>query len=151
MAARKNTQTAHEEYARWVAEIESLRAQLAAREGERDAAIRECSEQARQAGEAQGRLDASEMAGVVQGWKERAEAAEAAIARKDVLLREAVEALGLLASPSMGETRQAHGESLIGWQRGDGPTAQERVRCGAALLTKLRTELGDGVPEGGWR
>lgn len=45
-------------------------------EAERDAALKECSEWARQAGEAIGRLEMSEAAGVVEGWRERAEKAE---------------------------------------------------------------------------
>lgn len=60
---------------------------IEALEAERDAAIREMSAWAREAGEAKGRLEASEMAGVVEGWKERAEAAEAR-------LQMAVDALG---------------------------------------------------------
>lgn len=45
-------------------------------EAERNAALKECSEWARQAGEPQGRLEMSEAAGVVEGWRERAERAE---------------------------------------------------------------------------
>lgn len=41
------------------------------------AAIKTMSEEARERGGAEGRLDASEMADVVDGWKARAEAAEA--------------------------------------------------------------------------
>lgn len=55
---------------------------------ERDAALRACVRSAREAGEAQGRLEASELAGVVDGWRDRALAAEAREAR----LREALEA-----------------------------------------------------------
>ena len=40
-------------------------------------AVMACGEQARARGEAEGKLAASEMAGVVEGWKARAEAAEA--------------------------------------------------------------------------
>ena len=40
-------------------------------------AVLACGEQARARGEAEGKLAASEMAGVVDGWKARAEAAEA--------------------------------------------------------------------------
>ncbi len=46
--------------------------------GERDAALRECVAASRQAGEWQGKLEASELPGIVDGWKERALAAEAA-------------------------------------------------------------------------
>lgn len=46
-------------------------------EAERDEAVRLMSYYAREAGEAQGVLEASEMAGVVRGWKEKAERLEA--------------------------------------------------------------------------
>ena len=49
-------------------------------ERERDEAIKALSDEARNRGEAEGRLEASEMAGVVDGWKARAEAAEAKVA-----------------------------------------------------------------------
>lgn len=61
------------------AEITALRARLEAVERERDAAIAAMSEQARKRGEAEGRLQASELAGIVEGWKSRAERAEAAL------------------------------------------------------------------------
>lgn len=44
-------------------------------------AIEQVSRLAREAGEAKGRLEASEMAGVVEGWKARCLAAEAEIAK----------------------------------------------------------------------
>lgn len=55
---------------------EEALARIEALEAERDAALKECSEWARQAGEAQGRLEMSEAAGIVEGWRERAERAE---------------------------------------------------------------------------
>lgn len=61
----------------------------------RDAAILSMGEQARLRGEAEGALRASELAGVVEGWQRRAEAAEARLA-------EAVEALDQLLD-DMGE------------------------------------------------
>ncbi|UPT53176.1 hypothetical protein [Synechococcus phage Ssp-JY42] len=48
-------------------------------EGERDEAIRFMSQYAREAGEAKGRLEMSEAAGIVDGWRERTEAAEQAL------------------------------------------------------------------------
>lgn len=60
---------------------------LQAAEAERDAAIREMGTYARQAGEAIGRLEMSEAAGVVDGWRERAEAAEAREAEAGDLIR----------------------------------------------------------------
>lgn len=48
-------------------------------EGERDEAIRFMSQYAREAGEAKGRLEMSEAAGIVDGWRERANAAEQAL------------------------------------------------------------------------
>jgi len=61
-------------------EVEALRE-------ERDEALRQCVKYAREAGEAKGRLEASEWPGVVEGWKERATKAEAENAR----LREALD------------------------------------------------------------
>lgn len=46
-------------------------------EGDLKAAFREISKLAREAGEAKGRLEMSEAAGIVDGWRERAERAEA--------------------------------------------------------------------------
>jgi hypothetical protein len=60
--------------------ITALRAQLAEVEAERDAAIAAMSEAARKRGEAEGKLAASEMAGVVEGWRDRALKAEARLA-----------------------------------------------------------------------
>jgi hypothetical protein len=61
---------------------EDLRTLLAERDvlrQERDDAIRLMSQYAREAGEAKGRLEMSEAAGIVDGWRERAEAAEKAL------------------------------------------------------------------------
>ncbi len=55
------------------AEVERLRDQ-------RDAAIMEVSRQAAARGRAEGALEASETAGVVEGWRARAESAEARVA-----------------------------------------------------------------------
>ena len=57
-------------------------------QSERDKALRECVRLAREAGEAKGRLEASEMAGVVEGWIERCKTAEAALERAKEALRE---------------------------------------------------------------
>jgi hypothetical protein len=60
--------------------ITALRAQLATAHSERDAAIAAMSQAARKRGEAEGKLAASETAGVVEGWRDRALKAEAALA-----------------------------------------------------------------------
>jgi len=75
-------------------ERDALRAQLAKAHSERDAAIAAMSEAARKLGEAEGKLAASEMVGVVEGWRDRALKAEASLAtaRADAL-REAHERL----------------------------------------------------------
>lgn len=62
---------------------------------ERDAALREMTAYARQAGEAIGKLETSEAAGIVEGWKERTTAAEAKV---ETLTRERDEASAQLAS-----------------------------------------------------
>jgi hypothetical protein len=57
-------------------------------EGERDEARRLMTQYAREAGEAKGRLEMSEAAGIVDGWRERAQAAELRASK----LREALKA-----------------------------------------------------------
>lgn len=75
--------------------IEALEAALAN-------AYRESSKWAREAGEAKGRLEGSEAAGAVDGWRERAEVAEAK-------LRVAVEALdGIADYPGLHADEAAH-------------------------------------------
>lgn len=68
------------------ARVLALLAEIAALRDREKAALKECSEWARQAGEAKGRLEASEWPGVVDGWRERATQAE----------RQRDEAVGLL-------------------------------------------------------
>jgi DNA repair exonuclease SbcCD ATPase subunit len=82
---------------------EQLRALLAAleertrevEEANRDlkAALRETGKWAAQAGEAKGRLEMSEAAGIVDGWRERAEAAESALSTSRERERELEKAL----------------------------------------------------------
>lgn len=58
-------------------EAEEVAARITELEGDLKAAFREISKLAREAGEATGRLAMSEAAGIVDGWRERAERAEA--------------------------------------------------------------------------
>jgi len=75
-------------------ECDALRAQLATAHSERDAAIAAMTEAARKRGEAEGKLAASEIAGVVEGWRDRALKAEAQLAKARAdALREAHERL----------------------------------------------------------
>lgn len=60
--------------------IEALTRRLAQAEADRDAALRECTRLATEAGEAQGRLEMSEAAGIVDGWREKCEGLERALA-----------------------------------------------------------------------
>lgn len=85
---------------------------------ERDTAIKHLSEAAYARGEAEGRLAASEMAGVVDGWRERAEALEADNER----LREAVSdpaavhinmLRGSIAMPSVTNIIHLYGEEKL--------------------------------------
>lgn len=57
--------------------IETLRAELAVAKHNEKMALKEMGSWAREAGFAKGKLEASEMAGVVDEWRERALAAEA--------------------------------------------------------------------------
>ena len=58
-------------------EADEAAARITELEGDLKAALREISKLAREAGEAKGRLEMSEAAGIVDGWRERAERAEA--------------------------------------------------------------------------
>lgn len=60
-----------------LAEQKEAAARITELEGDLKAAFREISKLAREAGEAKGRLAMSEAAGIVDGWRERAERAEA--------------------------------------------------------------------------
>jgi len=62
-------------------------------EAERDAALKETAKYAREAGEAKGKLEMSEAAGIVEGWRERAEAAEARATALEARVRALEEAL----------------------------------------------------------
>lgn len=73
--------------------IEALTRRLAQTEAERDAALREFTRLATEAGEAQGRLEMSEAAGIVDGWREKCEGMERALAEADRKLRTAGSAL----------------------------------------------------------
>lgn len=72
-------------------DLHSALAELTTLREERDAALKECSSWARQAGEAIGRLETSEAVGIVDGWRERAEDAEAQLARTGPLVEAARE------------------------------------------------------------
>ena len=71
------------------AQLEALLAENAALRDREKAALKECSDWARQAGEAIGKLETSQAAGIVEGWRDRATEAE----RK---LAEAVTSLALI-------------------------------------------------------
>lgn len=82
-----------------VEDLRSLIAENAALRAERDEALRECTRWAQEAGEAKGKLEMSEAAGIVEGWKERAlasEAREAALRERVEVLAEALKAADLL-------------------------------------------------------
>lgn len=64
----------------WSCRLEALLAENAALRINEKAALKECSEWARKAGEAIGRLETSEAAGIVEGWQDRATEAERKLA-----------------------------------------------------------------------
>jgi len=69
------------------ATVLSLIAEVAALRANEKAALKECAEWAHKAGEAIGKLETSEAAGIVEGWRDRATEAE----------RKLAEAVGLLS------------------------------------------------------
>lgn len=83
LVERLNDESAHEGetvamiMVRWNTERKEAAARITELEGDLKAAFREISKLAREAGEATGRLAMSEAAGIVDGWRERAERAEA--------------------------------------------------------------------------
>lgn len=74
-------------------EIRRLLAERNEARAARDTAIREMTEYARKAGEIEGRLRASEWPGVVDGWRERAERAEAERDHLRTMLRDVIAGL----------------------------------------------------------
>ncbi len=68
--------------------LEAQQARIAELEFDVKAALREVGKHAREAGEAIGRLEMSESAGIVDGWRERAETAEALADRYEKALTE---------------------------------------------------------------
>ena len=122
-----------------VGTVLSVLSVLATLERERDEwerrareALREVGKWAREAGEAKGRLEASELAGVVDGWRERAETAEA---QRD----EAVKALRPFAEVSA----KATGKDDACWCGQDGAVIRHRdLRRAAALVASARDAEG---------
>jgi multidrug resistance efflux pump len=118
--------------------ITAIRALIA----ERDAAIAQLSEANRALGEAEAKLAASEMAGIVEGWKSRAEAAEAKLERA----REALEPFAKV-SP-----RGLHGgpmvQAVITYEDGtDEVSARFKSVIPPNAFTRARAaldEMGDG-------
>lgn len=78
--------------------LEAQQARIAELEGELKDALREVGKHARKAGEAIGRLEMSEAAGIVDGWRERAESAQALADRYEKALRGADEALAQITA-----------------------------------------------------
>jgi len=103
--------------------IRALSAERDALKQSLEKAVLACGEQARARGEAEGKLAASEMVGVVDGWKDRAEAAEAA---RDTLkagvarLRDALEYIrkpqyGLQGIIEDGDSDEERAAYFSGW------------------------------------
>ena len=113
-------------------------------EGERDAAMREMSMWAREAGEAKGRLEGSEMAGAVDAWREHAEAAER---QRDAAVEALRQASDLLASPT---GLRAEAERMVGGARvrmlheADDIERLQRLTEGLGALQAVQGELGAG-------
>ena len=80
--------------------MEAVRAESSLRveelEASRDEAVRLMSQYAREAGETKGKLETSELAGIVEGWIERASAAEAKLKTAIVALEDIAQRGGAL-------------------------------------------------------
>jgi hypothetical protein len=87
------TQYVNPDGAAAVAAITDLQARLAASDSALQSAMLECSKWAREAGEAKGKLEGSEMPGIVDDWREKCEGLErklAASEARETRLREAL-------------------------------------------------------------
>lgn len=71
----------HEELLALAARIAALNAEVARKDEALAEAANQISDLARQLGEAQGKLEASELPGIVDGWREKCERLEAEVAR----------------------------------------------------------------------
>lgn len=115
------------EAASWKSRAEAAEARIQALEAERDEALRECARWSREAGEAKGRLEMSEAAGIVEGWREKCEGLE----REVVKLRGALEpfAQASAANPS------SRG-FIFGWNchTGEGSLTWEHLRIARTAL-----------------
>jgi hypothetical protein len=97
-------------YAKSIRVIEAFLAEIAAMREREKAALKECGEWARQAGEAIGKLETSEAAGIVEGWRARATEAERKLAEADeentrwlFRMADIREASGIGVKPMLGE------------------------------------------------
>ena len=72
-------------------EVIELRARIAELEAFQQQAIKQVCELAREAGEAKGKLEASELPGIVDGWREKCERLERRIAELEAARAEWVE------------------------------------------------------------
>lgn len=135
---------------RAVNELSRLLADNVRLRGERDEALREMTKYAREAGEATGRLETSEAAGIVDGWRERAQAAEARADRMEEALRLAMNRARIMKSapknqgPRDADTPYLH--RLWGrWVCREGKELWDALKDGRAALSALRTdpELGE--------
>jgi hypothetical protein len=91
----------------------ALLSEIAALRSNEKAALKECSEWARKAGEAIGKLETSEAVGIVEGWQERATEAERKLAEADRKIEDLTSALRSLAEGNLGDMSwQANYETI---------------------------------------
>lgn len=114
--------------------LEEAAARITELEGDLKAAFREISKLAREAGEAKGRLEMSEAAGIVDGWRERAERAEARCRALEEALRPFAEACAHL-HPSQPDD----GVTLDGFEVRD-------FRCAAHAFSLPESPSADAGP-----
>ena len=96
--------------------MEAVRAESSLRveelEASRDEAVRLMSQYAREAGETKGKLETSELAGIVEGWIERASAAEAKLKTAIVALEDIAQRGGALrAREALRSIREGGGDN----------------------------------------
>lgn len=85
-ATELERQDGHGEWSEAATAIRALRARIAELEAFQQQAIKQVCELAREAGEAKGKLEASELPGIVDGWREKCERLERRVAELEACL-----------------------------------------------------------------
>ena len=126
---------------------DDAKAKIARLAAERDDAIKALSEAAKARGQAEGKLAASEMAGVVEGWKTRAEKAEAEVERLREALSDSLRYYPSSVVECRGDKcRELWCASCFGWDEAEKymNTVEAHLKAARQALDALQRKEGDG-------